>query len=42
MDVTVEFSEETLVALDAEAVAEYGGDRSEAAEALLAEWLEEQ
>lgn len=41
VDVTVEFTEETLVALDARAAREHAGDRNEAAEQLLAAWLEQ-
>jgi hypothetical protein len=40
-DVTVELSEETLAALDARAATRHGGDRDEAAAALLGSWLEE-
>jgi hypothetical protein len=39
-DVTVEFREETLAKLDERAVTAHGGDRDEAATALLAAFLD--
>lgn len=40
-NVTVGFSADELDSLDAWALAEHGGDREAAVEALLDEWLDE-
>lgn len=40
--ITVDFSDETLTALETYAATEYAGDRDAAAKALLDDWLDEQ